>query len=260
MGEELALPTGGRIALPPFGIANGLFGDFNLLVSDPNAGIKKSSISLFCDPKEAISTLNAAQEVAFLYLAFWCWVFPKKRGGRKGEGKYRRPSDVYASYFANVPPLDAEEVLTLWEKQLKNQSMLAAIRRRLGMKEEETGLVFKRVWTWLMDATIEAQKQFSQLFISYEVEEKKKVDLKEDVTFFWKKYVPARVYTTENGLLPLAWAEVLHAVENDIYARPCAVCGDWFPLQKGQVGQEKYCKNRSPSCLTISKRLKVRIS
>lgn len=42
--------------------------------------------------------------------------------------------------------------------------------------------------------------------------------------------VISRYYYSENGILPLLWAELKYAIENDIHARQCA-CGLYFELK-----------------------------
>jgi|GEM_PF-3593173 hypothetical protein len=63
------------------------------------------------------------------------------------------------------------------------------------------------------------------------------------------KLVFAECYTS-GSLIPLVWAEILHAVKNDIFARPCVICGQWFPLKKGKYNQI-YC---SIKCQSEAKR------
>ena len=67
------------------------------------------------------------------------------------------------------------------------------------------------------------------------------------------KLVFAECYTS-GSLIPLVWAEILHAVKNDIFARPCDICGQWFPLKKGKYSQI-YC---SMKCQSEAKRRKTR--
>jgi hypothetical protein len=67
-----------------------------------------------------------------------------------------------------------------------------------------------------------------------------------------EKSVPTKAYSAQ-GFLPLLWAEIRYFAENDIFARPCEVCGRWFTV-KNQRGQ-KYC---SPECRSEAKRVESR--
>ncbi|NPV90536.1 MAG: hypothetical protein HPY50_07175 [Firmicutes bacterium] len=74
-------------------------------------------------------------------------------------------------------------------------------------------------------------------------------------------YPAGDVIESLQGFLPLVWAEILFAVKKDMSARPCAWCGDWFPIlretarkknkrrgETGNVGSQpfhkKYCSSQ----------------
>lgn len=59
-----------------------------------------------------------------------------------------------------------------------------------------------------------------------------------------EKKVTAELYTSRNGLLPLLWAEIQHAIKNDVYVRDCLYCKNWFPISRGKQSHkfnQKYC-------------------
>lgn len=60
------------------------------------------------------------------------------------------------------------------------------------------------------------------------VKYKAKVDEKEIQTDFDVINIFSRVYTSERGLLPLLWAEIIYAVENNLYLEECFLCKKWF--------------------------------
>jgi endogenous inhibitor of DNA gyrase (YacG/DUF329 family) len=75
--------------------------------------------------------------------------------------------------------------------------------------------------------------------------------------------VPAELFTSETGLLPLVWAEILYAVRNDIYTFSCEICGKWFPIGSGVVkkrkdkqktGYKNYNQKYCPECRSEAER------
>lgn len=57
----------------------------------------------------------------------------------------------------------------------------------------------------------------------------------------------SKIYTSINGLLPLAWAEILYCVENELVIRICSECNNCFYIK----GNGKYC---SEDCKKEAKR------
>lgn len=53
------------------------------------------------------------------------------------------------------------------------------------------------------------------------------------------KIVLSRSYISYSGLLPLAWAEILYCVENDLVIRQCLECANFFHVRGNRSG--KYC-------------------
>ncbi len=66
-----------------------------------------------------------------------------------------------------------------------------------------------------------------------------------------EKWVATECYISNQGFLPLVWAEILYAVRNDIFAQECPVCHRWFPITDGKYSS-KYC---SPKCRSKAKRI-----
>jgi hypothetical protein len=54
-----------------------------------------------------------------------------------------------------------------------------------------------------------------------------------------KETILSRSYVSQSGLLPLAWAEILYCVENDLVIRTCGECGSLFHVN----GNGKYCSD-----------------
>ncbi|OQA07908.1 MAG: hypothetical protein BWY65_01701 [Firmicutes bacterium ADurb.Bin373] len=73
---------------------------------------------------------------------------------------------------------------------------------------------------------------------------------KKDIRFTQttKRHVLSRLYSSRQGLLPLVWAEIMYAVEHDINAGFCEVCGSVFQLN---VSNKKVC---SDECTRAKKR------
>ncbi|WP_276624570.1 hypothetical protein [Syntrophomonas wolfei] len=59
-----------------------------------------------------------------------------------------------------------------------------------------------------------------------------------------KQSVLAKLFSSRQGLLPLIWAEIMYAVEHDIYAGFCETCGSVFTYD-GHRFNKKFC---SPEC------------
>ena len=163
-------------------------------------------------------------EYIFIEYALHKWLVPT------GKGRNREtPSQKYSKSYGKIIPYK-EKLFAL---------MSALTTKDFNFKQELWQLVSER------------NKQFLIEFVSVDVDQtvKRSGYAGKLVT---EKPVFAECYTS-NNLLPLAWAEIMYAVKNDIFALPCGICGQWFPLEKGKYNQ-KYC---SPECLSESKRRKI---
>ena len=90
---------------------------------------------------------------------------------------------------------------------------------------------------------------------AYYAKGKKTVKTKEIV----HKNILSRSYISQSGLLPLAWAEILYCVENDLSIRQCPECGSLFYIKSNG----KYCSDRCKATVKKkqdNKRYRERVS
>lgn len=74
-----------------------------------------------------------------------------------------------------------------------------------------------------------------------------------------QKNILSRSYISQSGLLPLAWAEILYCVENDLSIRQCPECGSLFYIKSNG----KYCSDRCKATVKKkqdNKRYRERVS
>jgi len=64
---------------------------------------------------------------------------------------------------------------------------------------------------------------------------------KTKTAYLSERAVFAELFSTQHGLLPLVWAEILHCIRNNIQVKICEQCGSIFPINNPQAVNEKYC-------------------
>lgn len=289
--EVLGLPDGQRVSLSLFGLVNALLGSIRqverkAMLVEQNQAVVQEILGRFVGRfglplrETPVSFLGGAFARAKpLWLAFafefWLlelagilWLFPgpgRQRTGRERE----RPSERYVQIYQKLPsPLDLDAALaqTIAELVARAQAYYEGSRRRVGEADfkrhfekdpnlpaevrDYLDLLQASERIMLLEAVNHRQEQLAVRFVAKEIETvtRRSGDNLRQVV---ERYIPARCYISRAGLLPLCWAEVLYAVESDTFARTCDVCKKWFPLQKRQVGQQKYC---SSSCRDEAKR------
>lgn len=91
-------------------------------------------------------------------------------------------------------------------------------------------------------------KRYSQLsedirYVSSYITQKKDFKIYEpDQLIFTKNKLKSKSYYSNSGILPLLWAEIKYAIENDIFARQCS-CGKYFELTKKNM-MKKICNRK----------------
>lgn len=60
-----------------------------------------------------------------------------------------------------------------------------------------------------------------------------------------EKTILSRSYVSKTGLLPLAWAEILYCVENDLVIKTCGECGSLFHVKSNGTYCSEACKKRA---------------
>lgn len=287
--EVLGLPDDRQVSLPPFGLINCLLGGIRrneyraMLVEQDRAAVqevlshfvgcfglplRETPVTFFGGAFSQFKPpwLAFAFELCLLQLAGILWLLPGPRWRRE------KPSEQYARIYQKLPsPLDLDTALayTMVDLIAKAAAYYESGGRRVGESDfwadakkdpnlpadihEHIRLLEHLGRVMLLEAIEQRQAQLAVRFVGHEIERitKKVTRQTADYTYTAERYVPARCYISQTGLLPLCWAEVLYAVESDTFARTCDVCRNWFPLQKTQVGQQKYC---SSSCLAEAKR------
>ncbi|MGB9858834.1 MAG: hypothetical protein ACPLQP_02725 [Moorellaceae bacterium] len=192
------------------------------------------------------------------------WLLPLKGGNKKPPSK--RYSIFYrALELSDGSPLDVEEWLFLLgvraREEAIQETIISAIRPWLKELGKELPESQRKIppellsYLCLTEIVQTRSQQISSLPVRLEVEKavmrKRDTPAGETIRDVEKRYVLAKLYTSTSGLLPLVWAEILYAVENNIFARPCEECGNWFPPHKNQINQQKYC---SPACRSEANR------
>lgn len=175
--------------------------------------------------------------IAILH-AMRLWLEPTGIGrpGRKGR---ETPSQKYSSFWSeNFTPLDIESIFSYYVK--KNESAANAAKT----PKEYFNLNYILYPYYAMDKRTD---QFTTRIaaITPTVTIKSNDGIRKHTQ---EKRVTAELYTSRNGLLPLLWAEIQHAIKNDVYAGECLYCNNWFPISKGKRSHnfnQKYC---SPKC------------
>lgn len=171
-----------------------------------------------------------------------------------------KPSERYAKFWGRVQALDIEKSLRKFGEAYHEWLKVQAIAHHYGIpvpQNEFAETASEYIFFEVGEFALKRQEQLSSMLVSLEKEtvRGKAVKCGDVETYTRERRVTSRLYTTGHGLFPLAWAEVFYAVENDIYAMPCKICGNWFPVHPKQSGQQIYC---SPECRSESKRRKVR--
>ncbi|RPF47098.1 hypothetical protein EDD75_1370 [Thermodesulfitimonas autotrophica] len=229
--EVLVLPDGHLVSLPPFGLTNVLLQE---AATHPPQEAVKQALARFTDKME----MPAGNDVIF---ALWRLV---------KEGKINRPEALLSTTFRQPGEAYAAEIQFL--SRALEWWLLPAGRGKRTRPAERFVASLANAGTPHFAAVVcsrsrEAPSWFMGAVVEHAVKRSSDTTGRELI----ERTFPARVYTSNGGILPLCWAEVLYAAENNIFARPCEVCGRWFPLPKTQVGQQKFC---SPSCRSASKR------
>ncbi|MBC7345828.1 MAG: hypothetical protein H5U03_10495, partial [Clostridia bacterium] len=162
-------------------------------------------------------------------LAGILWLFPGPRWRRE------KPSEQYARIYQKLPsPLDLDAALLYTAAELMAKALAYHEGGGRGVGEEDFWKHFKKDASlpadvrgyldllpqlsrvMLLEVLGQRQAQLAVRFVGHEIEKvaKKTVTRQTgDYRYTVKRYVPARVYISQSGLLPLCWAEVLYAVE-----------------------------------------------
>jgi hypothetical protein len=274
-------PTGKRIELPVFGLTNSLLNTFKegysadpdeimgklrewitcLLTKTGETGFKndtpendwfKALITLqqfqagdMERPVELFATMpllpnkEAAYlyEIQFLQYALFDWLQPSGEG-RAGRPHRKTPSQKYTESFNpyagwGLQTLNMEHFLLEVSDSVNIDDL--PIQAQMRIRREV--------------ALLERNMQFCTLTQSLNTDKKIKAK-SETCRAVEERRVTSECFVSNQGFLPLVWAEVLYAVRNDIFAQICQVCKDWFPIIPGKYTQ-KYC----PGCPSEAKRL-----
>jgi len=191
------------------------------------------------EPIEPLPPIVSQEEAFFLKFAMHTWLFPE---GQERTGKKAHPTpsqnftDCWEAKFvaALTYTTPEEEVLKILNKSAQEGLSPCpaydyySLTLRAKLKERSKQFSTEITDIWSACSTVRTGEGFKH------IKEKRIVD---------------KCYTSEE-IAPLAWAEIIYAIENNIFARPCAVCHEWFPLQKGKYNQ-KYC---STECRSEAKR------
>lgn len=163
------------------------------------------------------------------------WLSPEKQG-RAGNKHRETPTKRYASSWSDsFSPLDLECLMpTLAETLVKDN-------------KTEKELIGKLRFANFHEVRLKRNRQVIRELCS--VKSENVLIRKENGSYKVNTYRENKcfsvLYTSQNGLLPLVWAEILYAVENDIYAKRCEICGKIIPLPslKGKYNL-KYCSDK----------------
>lgn len=170
------------------------------------------------------------------------WLVPSGKG-QTGRKNRKSPTQRYAEVFEELPsPTELNRFLSILDWYLKNNQII------------EDDLVKNRLYIPLHESRKQRNTQFSSELVAVTTErrlvrcEKDDTDPDPDNARIINKTIKevkttAELFTSQNGLIPLVWAEILFAVRNDIFARRCLFCGDLFDLPKSAGGaNKKYCR------------------
>lgn len=278
--EKLTLPLGTSIDLPMFGITNA-FLSVSTSLSSPISNDQEDEVfrklSAYFDlegdihkhlPKEISETSESyfahymAQahykpqkghfETTLLFNSTWrnndikriqlfleglalrqalrIWLLPQGKG-RVGGKNRQTPSQRFSYLWqANQTPQD---FWYLWAEFNKWSA---------GLINSEDWLI-PHLTILPYEALTERSKQFNSLIAAFKLVRTKRGS-SETIKYIQDKIVTAEQYSSKDGLMPLLWAEITHAVRHDIYAKNCPVCGKWFSIPKGNRGykfNQIYC-------------------
>lgn len=258
--ETLGLPDGREIPLPPFGLCNAFLKE--CAVSPPEEAVLRF-LRKFTEDMPGSPPVSPESPVAAVIQTGWK-VFK--------DGKYNPPVNLS---LTGLPPDFAQQIepqllqlaliwfLKPWRsRKISPSERFTFIYQKVPPLEIET-LIFdiaekkqpdKNILCLLYEAVLSRSRQVPSWLVGLQVERIIHRNSATTGRHLKERTVTARVYVSKVGFLPLCWAEVFYAIENDIHARRCEFCGNWFPLQKTQVGQQKFC---SPACRSASKKRRV---
>jgi len=241
-GGETLFIYGKKIELPPLGLANTLINQRG--VSEAEGALKKwqdgffeeinfPAPDSFEEPPVSFKMLLGeglpksflfALELRLVKFALSYWLVPCASGGKT-------PS---------------QRLFSAWEDKTQRETAMLMAGAILGKLK-----LFDQLHLLLWELVGERNSQGSVEVIDQDVEQ---VTIRSNDFYrhIKEKSVPTKAYSAQ-GFLPLLWAEIRYFAENDIFARPCEVCGRLFPV-KNQRGQ-KYC---SPECRSEAKRVESR--
>lgn len=163
------------------------------------------------------------------------WLSIEKQG-KVGNKHRETPAERYASSWSDsLSPIDLEYLLPAIVDTLAKDSKTG---------EELIGMLR---FASFHEARLERNRQLIRELCAVKPENvlirKEKGSYKVN-TYRENKHFSI-LYTSQNGLLPLVWAEIMYAVENDIYAKECEICRKVIPLPslKGKYNL-KYCSDK----------------
>jgi len=193
-------------------------------------------------------------ELRCIYKAVLDWLFPTGKG-RRGTKTRLTPSQKFAQTWEIAHPLDLDIMLNPMEE---------AINRQAKTREQ---LFNGHLFIQLHKAMVQRKRQFITDFVAVTdgksvTAKSHKFDKDEDYPgspkykykYTQKERFTAELFTSEKGLLPLVWAEILYAVKNDIYAKFCRYCGSLFAGRPNK----KCCRQKCTSEYEKEKQAKRR--
>ncbi|MDD4438676.1 MAG: hypothetical protein PHS04_11670 [Tissierellia bacterium] len=148
--------------------------------------------------------------------AFKLWLSPQINKLCKTK-KYLLPSDSYCENIKLAGGIDYAKEVSMIAKNIVVDDVEDIVHYWLLLAYEAVGCRSKEVTAELI--AIDAERKESVYTGRGE----------RDNRYVTRKTVLSKLYTSRQGLLPLIWAEISFAVEHDIYAGFCEVCGSAFP-------------------------------
>lgn len=171
--------------------------------------------------------------------AIYEWLYPTG-GGRSGSKTRWTPLKKYQTGITRDPFMfDAYLGLS---RQINEAT--TTDKRELAKKNLEISLLEVQRARNLQYRTVLCNYEDVTKTVRTELETDEHINLKECVRKDTKlTKIPSKLFISNDGLLPLIWAEILYAVENNIYAKFCDNCDNLFaiPILKGQNGCSPGC-------------------
>ncbi|OPY58112.1 MAG: hypothetical protein A4E55_01197 [Pelotomaculum sp. PtaU1.Bin035] len=226
--------------------------DFLLGNSDPNMDKSQMKLSLLINKNILIANnchfetplklgasgtqieerLSYGMEFLFIKDSVSLWLAPHGKG-RVGTQGRKTPSQRYAWYLDEYfHPLIADQSLSNAYKWLYGNSDMVS-------DEKERWAIIIGIYEAYQERSLQVSNQLTTVSSS-------KVIHKSGIGQFKhirEKSITSEFYTSFNGLLPLAWAEIGYAVRNNIFINTCTVCYRKFPITNGKYNH-KYCSER----------------